>query len=115
MVEDNDGVRRTLIEILDMLGYEVTAMCAAEEAVDEAADSSWDLLIADYQLPGISGLELAGLFRARQPELEVILLSGYAEEGALRESISEGEVRFLKKPCSVAALAEEIASALGVE
>jgi FixJ family two-component response regulator len=42
----------------------------------------------------------------------VILLSGYPEEGALRQVVSEGGIRFLRKPCDVRNLAEEIETAL---
>jgi len=108
LVEDDEGVRRSLTEILTELGYEVTAVTSAEEALEIESAARCELLVADNVLPGASGLELVGLLRARRPDLGVILLSGYSEEGSMRQLVAEGTLRFLRKPCDVRSLAREI-------
>jgi two-component system cell cycle sensor histidine kinase/response regulator CckA len=113
LVEDDEGVRRSLTEILTELGHEVTAVTSAEEALELEWEGLCDLLVADQVLPGASGLDLVGLLRARRPDLGAILLSGYAEGSAVRQLVAEGTLRFLRKPCDVRTLAREIDGLLG--
>ncbi len=112
LVEDDEGVRLMLEEVLPAFGFAVAAVRTGEEALEADRRSPCDVLVADYVLPGISGLELAGLLRSQRPGLRVVLLSGYAEEGALKHVIGEGRVRFLRKPCGVEVLAQAICAAL---
>jgi two-component system cell cycle sensor histidine kinase/response regulator CckA len=113
LVEDDDGVRRSLTEILTELGHEVTALTSAEEALEIDWENLCDMVVTDQVLPGASGLELIGLLRAKRPDLGAILLSGYAEEESVHQLVAEGTLRFLKKPCDVRKLAREIDAVLG--
>ncbi len=64
---------------LQTLGHELDIIDApsGEEALLEASRRKVDLLVADYLLPGISGVELMHKIKARNPELKVIFISGY--------------------------------------
>ncbi len=79
LVEDEPSIRDGLAEILSLLGHDVTAVASAEEAL--AAEGSYDLLLTDLSLPGMSGAELAERLRAHQPALAVVMMSGYAPAG----------------------------------
>ncbi len=63
-------------------------------------------------LPGIGGGELARGLSERWPKLKVILMSGYAQDEAVRRGALTGRVRFLQKPFDMATLAREIRAAL---
>jgi two-component system cell cycle sensor histidine kinase/response regulator CckA len=113
LVEDEDGARQGLAEILAMLGYEVLALPNGEEAGTLPNDPAFDLVISDLFLPGIAGPPLVAGLRDRWPGLKVILMSGYAEEDVLRSALCAGKVRFLQKPFDIDTLAREIRLALG--
>ncbi len=110
VVEDERAARTSLVRMLELLGYRVTAAACAEEVPDTV--EAFDVLLSDILLPGISGLDLARLLRQRRPALKIVLMSGYAENVAVRETISHGGVRFLQKPFSMVTLATELRSAL---
>jgi PAS domain S-box-containing protein len=111
VVEDEEGAREGLEEILEILGYRPVAV-ASGEALGLAPAEPFDVLLTDLVLPGISGAELAGLLLARWSRLAVILMSGYTEDEAMRRGIRAGEVRFLQKPFDMETLARELRSAL---
>jgi two-component system, cell cycle sensor histidine kinase and response regulator CckA len=112
VVEDEDGARKALVEILGLLGFEVVAAASGEAAEEVAAAAAFDLVLTDFVLPGIDGGELARRLSASRPTLKVILMSGYAADEAMRHSISSGKVRFLQKPFDVQTLARAMRSAL---
>ena len=111
-MEDEDGAREGLRDILRSLGYEVVAAASGEEARALPAEPPFDVLLTDLMLPGISGPQLAAGLQERWPSLRVILMSGYAEDEAVRTGVGEGAIRFLQKPFDMARLAREIRGAL---
>jgi CheY-like chemotaxis protein len=112
LVEDETGAREGLAQILTMLGYAAVAVSDGEAALAMPAAPAFDLLLTDLLLPGIHGAELAETMRKRHPRLKVIVMSGYAEDEAIRRGVLEGSVRFLQKPFGMATLARELRVAL---
>lgn len=111
LVEDEDGAREGLTEILSMLGYHVEAVCDGEQALAKACDA-FDVLLTDLFLPGIHGAELARRLLERMPSLRVIVMSGYPEDEKLRSDVARGTMHFLQKPFGMNTLAREIRSTL---
>lgn len=112
VVEDEDGTRQGLTELLELLGYRVTAMASGEEAIALPDDTSPSLLLSDLMLPGIPGPALAERLGARWPGLRVVLMSGYTEDEVLRREVDEGTVQFLQKPFDILSLARLLRDAL---
>lgn len=111
LVEDEPHVRRVVANYLNNLGYEVRALesgSVAREVSDDELDRI-DLLLTDVIMPGIDGPQLARELQTRRPELDVIFMSGYAEERLSHLSLPAQDTRrFLHKPFS----ARELATAL---
>jgi PAS domain S-box-containing protein len=112
IVEDEAAAREGLRQILVGLGYDVVAAGSAEQAAATNGEAPFDLLLTDLMLPGLAGPELAVELQRRWPELKVILMSGYAEDEAVRLGVFSGVVRFLQKPFDMATLARELRAAL---
>jgi CheY-like chemotaxis protein len=112
IVEDEDGARQALAELVEMLGYQVTAMGSGEDAGLLPTELAPALLLTDLMLPGIDGAALAAGLRARWPHLKIVLMSGYTEDEAVRRGVREGEVHFLQKPFDVTALARALGEAM---
>ena len=112
VVEDETGGRESLQQVLQALGYIVTATASAEEAGLLPAAPPFQILLTDLMLPGILGTELAVGLRDRWPDLRVILMSGYLPDEATGREVDSGRIRFLQKPFGVAALAAEVRAAL---
>lgn len=87
LVDDNqDGVvaRRS---VLEELGYKVTSACCGRDALQAVEKQNFDLIITDYKMAPINGLEFIGTLRKQGFRKPIILLSGFAESlGFHRES-----------------------------
>lgn len=112
VVEDEETARRTLADVLQALGYRVTAVGTAEEAGKLPLEPAFDVLLTDFLLPGATGAQLAAGLVERWPRLKVIVMSGYAEDQVFKEQVSRGKVLFLQKPFTIERLAEALAAAL---
>jgi PAS domain S-box-containing protein len=112
LVEDEAGAREGLVQVLTMLGYRVTAVGSGNEASALPAEPGFAALLTDYLLPDVLGTDLAASLKSRWPRIRVVLMSGYAEDEALRRWIAAGEVRFLQKPFDMSTLAHELHAAL---
>jgi PAS domain S-box-containing protein len=110
LVEDDNEVAALTREMLSSLGFSVIHVASPTAALGALANARpVDIVLSDIMMPGgVSGLELAREIRRRQPNLPIVLTTGYAEAAA---GMTDGEFQLLLKPYSVAALAD----ALGVD
>jgi CheY-like chemotaxis protein len=80
LVDDDPMVAETTVSMLEVLGHRVKVASSAGRALEMlTADTSVDLVITDYAMPGMTGKELAQRIRETRPGLPVVLASGYAE------------------------------------
>ena len=71
VVEDNDDLRETVVELLQAQGHRVQGLRCAEDLGDEGGRTTIDLLLVDLNLPGEDGLSLAMRMRRAQPSLRI--------------------------------------------
>ncbi|HEY5996243.1 MAG TPA: ATP-binding protein, partial [Candidatus Deferrimicrobiaceae bacterium] len=100
LVEDAGHVREMVREILEEYGYSVIEADNGQAALEAAAahDGPIDLMLSDMVMPGMSGRRLAEAIAAVRPGIKVLLMSGYAEDPAVRAGIQKREFSFLQKP-----------------
>jgi two-component system response regulator (stage 0 sporulation protein F) len=116
LVDDQRDIVRLLHSSLQTLGHELVIIDApsGEEALLEASLRKIDLLIADYLLPGISGVELMRKIRARNPTLKVIFITGMTERKARTEMLNAGAVAMFDKPIPLADFLDAVERSLGL-
>ncbi|HSL46214.1 MAG TPA: response regulator [Anaerolineales bacterium] len=116
LVDDQRDIVRLLHSTLQTLGHELDIIDApsGEEALLEASRRKIDLLIADYLLPGISGVELMHKVKIRNPDLKVIFISGFHERKARNEMLSAGAVAIFDKPIPMADFLDAVERSLGL-
>lgn len=101
IVDDELAIREGLVALLDWerLGYQVIDSAAnAIEAKHKYELYSPDLMIVDIRMPGRDGLELVEELRALDPEMHIIILSGYADFNYAKRALSFGIDTYLLKP-----------------
>ncbi|MCS7209336.1 MAG: ATP-binding protein [Fimbriimonadales bacterium] len=108
VVEDNGEVRRTLVEMLRVLGYTVLEASHPRDALQLSATGQPDLLITDVVLPEMRGSELAHALSATHPEMKVLFISGYTENTIIERGELKQGVEFLAKPFTMAQLAAKV-------
>jgi PAS domain S-box-containing protein len=88
LVDDEHLVRMSTADMLTDLGYQVVETASAEEALAlMRSDEAFDLLVTDHLMPGMTGVDLARIVRAEQPDMPVLLVSGYAEGESLEPTL----------------------------
>jgi two-component system cell cycle sensor histidine kinase/response regulator CckA len=113
LVEDEAPLLRLAERALRRAGFEVLTAASAEEALEmlDAGSPRPIALVSDVVMPGLDGLALATRLRERDPDLPVLLVSGYAEAALGRDLASE-RLRLLPKPYGLADLVAELKSIL---
>ena len=116
IVDDQRDIVRLLHSTLQTLGQPLDIIDApsGEEALLEASRKKVDLLVADYLLPGISGVELMRKIRARNPELKVILITGMTDRKYRNEMLSAGAQAIFDKPIPLADFLDSVERSLGL-
>ncbi len=104
LVEDDEEVRKLLIDVLNSHGLRVTPVGSAEEALAVERQHAFDLLLTDVGLPGASGPELAREVRNRSPRLPVLFISGQSGDIFEDGGDLDSPRGFLQKPFSSRAL-----------
>jgi signal transduction histidine kinase/ActR/RegA family two-component response regulator len=114
VVEDDEEVRRSSVEALREMGYEVLESTDAMEGVRLIVDRGGiDLLFTDVGLPGgVSGRTLADAARSARPGLRVLFTTGYTRNAIVHNDTLDREVHFIAKPFNLAALAAKIREVL---
>ena len=108
IVEDEARLRDMLARAVGEMGFNPTAVSTGEAALRRADAHEFDLLILDLNLPGMGGLEMLEQLRRRQPQLQVIILTGFGDLEAARQAIHLDVVDFLTKPCALGTLEEAL-------
>ncbi|MBN1835943.1 MAG: response regulator, partial [Spirochaetales bacterium] len=114
-VEDEESLRRMLCDYLVRCGYQVTEASDGRAALERfrGRGTDFDLLVTDVIMPGLGGAELAAGLTRENPSLQVLYISGYAEESLAPQGLLRAGVRLLQKPFSPRRLEAEIRGILG--
>jgi len=98
IIEDEDTLCESLKRVFLRDGYEVDSADSAEAAFKFLEDRSYDLIITDIILPGISGIELLTKYRKKNPAQKVMVITAYASLTTAVDSIKAGACDFIIKP-----------------
>lgn len=111
VVDDNSALAENLVEILQDAGYQVrsTHSCASAE---EAMAAGLDVALVDLKLPDGDGSKLAMRLKERNPDCEVILLTGFASVESAAAAVRSGAWAYLVKPCATPDLLVTVEQAL---
>jgi CheY-like chemotaxis protein len=116
LVDDQRDIVRLLHSTLQTLGHTLDIVDApsGEEALLEASRRKVDMLVADYLLPGISGVELMRKIKVRNPDMRVIFISGMTERKARDEMLNAGALAIFDKPIPLADFLDAVERGLGL-
>lgn len=116
IVDDQKDIRRVLVSGLQTLGQklDVIEVPSAEEAMLLAPRRTFDLIVTDVRLPGISGLDLVKRLRAFNPNLKLILITGLSDHQTRKQVEEAGTFAFFYKPIEMGDFLDAVERALGL-
>src|SRR5258707_8001918 len=114
IVDDERNIRRSLTTFFESLGHEVRAAENGTQAVALLAETRFDLVLTDYKMAEMSGLELLREIKRRAPECLVILMTAYATVENAVEAMKSGAYDYVTKPFSLEQIQHTVDKALHV-
>jgi CheY-like chemotaxis protein len=116
IVEDQREVSRLLRTSLETLeqDLEVVEIPSGEEAILDASRNKVDMLVSDFRLAGITGIELMGKVRSYHPNSKVILITGLTDPKVRKEVAEAGADAFFIKPVPIADFLDAVERGLGL-
>ena len=109
LVDDDPAATRLYRTMLVNDGHDVVVLDSGIDAVEAADRERFDLVITDFNMPGIKGDVTLSLLRARLPELPVVILTSEPSPTVERRARDAGAAAFLRKPCSAELLSRTVA------
>ncbi len=111
VVDDEESLQFTLKELIAMEGHEVRTCGTGREALRVASEWHPAVVITDYSMPGMNGIELLERLRATDPDMFVIMMTAYGSEEIAVEAMKKGAFDYFVKPFSNKDLLRRIARA----
>ncbi|MCH1882212.1 response regulator [Agrococcus sp. ARC_14] len=114
LVVDDDRDIRDLVSIkLASAGHVVATRENGEQALEAALEGDWSVLVLDVMMPGMTGIEVLRILRARGDTTPIILLTARGQERDIEAGIAAGADDYITKPFSPRALLARVAAAIG--
>lgn len=98
MIEDTEELREFLVDALRDRGFDVEEAVTADEAIHKARQCPFDLVVTDVRLEGKDGLEALRDIKGSTPEIQSLVITGYASEADSIRAVQLGAGDYLKKP-----------------
>lgn len=111
LVDDEKEFLEIMSERMKARDMDVTTAISAQQALEIIEKESFDAIILDFQMPGMDGMDALKAIKAKKPELQIILLTGYATVEKSVEAMKIGATDFIEKPADLEVLAEKIKNA----
>ncbi|MGA0540670.1 sigma-54-dependent transcriptional regulator [Neotabrizicola sp. VNH66] len=112
LIDDDDEMRRSTAQALDLAGFTVEPLASAEEGLALAGPGFNGAVVSDIRMPGMDGMTLLGRLQEVDPEIPVVLVTGHAEVPLAVEAMRRGAYDFIEKPFVVQELASVLRRAM---
>jgi DNA-binding NtrC family response regulator len=111
LIDDEQDFLNIMAERMEARDMTVSTASSAKEGLEKAAAGTFDAVILDLRMPEMDGMEALKILKEKNPDLEVILLTGHATLKDGVEAMKLGALDLLEKPADINTLTERIQSA----
>lgn len=108
LAEDEEVLRMLIVDTLDDGDFEVDEAADGQVALDLFFKNDYDLLIVDYMMPGLTGLEVIQKVRETNSSVKILMLSAKSQEFEKKKVLEAGADFFMAKPFSPLQLLEKV-------
>lgn len=115
VVDDDAGIRDALSLLISLRGLRAQVFASAEDFLATYQPQWRGCLLADLQMPGMSGLDLQAELKARGHTLPVVVLTAHGDVATTRAALKNGALDFLEKPVDDAVLIDVLGNAIRVD
>jgi two-component system response regulator HydG len=108
LVDDNVSGSTARKTVLEELGHKIHVTSSGADALEQFAEHKFDLVVTDYKMPRMDGLELIGRLRKLQPEILIVLVSGFVDALGLSEATTGADAVIQKSANEVTHLVRSV-------
>jgi DNA-binding NtrC family response regulator len=112
IVDDEEIALRNLERVMKKAGYQVTTTSSGAKALALIEASEFDLLLTDLRMENVDGMQLLKACRARHPDVEVIMITGFATTESAVKAMKEGAFNYIAKPFRLDEVRKVVSEAL---
>lgn len=112
VVDDEPDMAESCAFLLERQGYATTTATTGEQALQRLQEQQYALVISDVRMPRMSGLQLLAAIKGRDPDVEVVLITGYPDIETAVTAIKQGAFDYLTKPYGEKELLERVGKAI---
>lgn len=113
IVDDDDDFRGLLSDVFTQAGYEVTAVDNANKALEMFSDHKFDAVVTDHNMPEMTGEDLIKNIRDNEPDIPIILVSGYLNQDLI-QNLKNVNTEIFHKPLNVISLLRKTEEKLSI-
>lgn len=115
IAEDEPVLRMLIVDSLEDEGYEIDEVADGEEAIEKIQTTEYDLLILDYMMPKLTGIDVIEQTRklGNRQDVKILMLSAKSQQEEQDKVLSAGANQFMSKPFSPLELIEKVEEMLG--
>ena len=111
LVDDEKDFIETLSERMETRGMDVSSTVSPKQALDLVDKESFDAVVLDLKMPEMDGLEVLKTIKEKNPDIQVILLTGHATVQKGIEAMKLGAMDLIEKPVDISTLTDKIKNA----
>jgi DNA-binding NtrC family response regulator len=112
LIDDDESIRDSLSLFFQGEGCDLLAVGTAEEGVEALMSGDFDIIISDYRLPGMDGVEFLKMIKETYPNMMRILITAYGNEELTSTASRMGIDDFIQKPLTTNAIEDSLASVI---
>ncbi len=111
VVDDEPTILTSCQRVLEGAGHRVQVVATPGSALDRCREQTFDMVLIDILMPGMSGLELVERLKADAPTIRIVVMTGYGSRDVAADALRRGARGLLLKPFTPAELREIVANA----
>ena len=112
IVDDEAVIREGMRRILSTDGYHVETSASGRQAIEKIQEQDFDVVITDLKMPGMDGIEVLKTIRILQPEVPVIIITGYSTVDTAVDAMKNGAFDYIAKPFTSELILDKVRKAI---
>jgi DNA-binding NtrC family response regulator len=112
IIDDEDIVLESCRRIFSAEGFQVSCTTSPPEGLRLIADSSFDVILCDWKMPGFDGMDVLEELERRSPHSAVVMISGYPTPARQTEALKRGAMDYVAKPFTPGEIVEAVRKAI---
>jgi CheY-like chemotaxis protein len=101
VIDDEEPVVFMISEVLADVGHEVVGAVTPEEGLERFGEANFDLVLVDIKMPGMNGYELTDALMIRNPDVKILLNTGYPDDPLVKKALERGAIGMVRKPFEI--------------